>query len=165
MSATWSLDLEGGRSRDPTSVREGNEAFSIRVWKSLLNRHILKTLRGNQGKQKKWQYLLTVSLSCYIYILSSMELGWVRLKSDSPFGPLIYEISVIDPLHRYEHSSVIINSKTIVIIYRDKITIIKSHTVRSYIDWRDERVQHRRWTSKADREIPHRLERETKHSL
>ena len=46
---------------DPTSVGEKNEAFFIRVWRPLLNRHVFKTLRGClKGKVQRGQYLLAV---------------------------------------------------------------------------------------------------------
>ena len=51
---------------DPTSVREENKAFFIRVWKPLSSRHVLKTLRGSpKGKTQTGQYLLGVGLDHY----------------------------------------------------------------------------------------------------
>ena len=50
---------------DPISVGEGNKTFFTRVWKSLLNRRVLKTLRENlKGKAQRGQYLLAVGLGC-----------------------------------------------------------------------------------------------------
>ena len=41
----------------PTSVGKENEAFFIRVWKPLLSRRVLKTLRGSpKGKAQRGQY-------------------------------------------------------------------------------------------------------------
>ena len=52
--------------RDPTSVREENEASFIRVWKPLPSRRVLKTLKGSpKGKAQRGQYLLAVSLGRY----------------------------------------------------------------------------------------------------
>ena len=48
------------------SVGEENEAFFIRVWKSLPNRRIVKILRGiPKGKAQRGQYVLAVGLGCY----------------------------------------------------------------------------------------------------
>ena len=56
------LAPEEGGLWDPTSVGEENEASFVRVWKPLLNRHILKTLRQNpKGKLQKGPYLLAVA--------------------------------------------------------------------------------------------------------
>ena len=41
------LDHERGRSRDPTSVGEGNEAFFLRVGKPLPYRHVLIVIYAN----------------------------------------------------------------------------------------------------------------------
>ena len=50
-----------------SSVGEENEILFIIVWKPLLSRRVLKTLRGSlEGKTQRGQYLLAVGLSCYI---------------------------------------------------------------------------------------------------
>ena len=47
-------------------VGEENEAFFIRVWKSLPSRHVLKSLkRSPKGNAQRGQYLLAVGLGYY----------------------------------------------------------------------------------------------------
>ena len=61
------LGPQEGRLWDPTSVGEGNEPFLVRVWKRLLNRRVLETLRGSpKEKAQRGQYLLAVGLGRYI---------------------------------------------------------------------------------------------------
>ena len=48
------------------AVEEGNEAFFIRVWKTLSSRRVLKTFRESpKGKAQREQYLLDVGLGHY----------------------------------------------------------------------------------------------------
>ena len=54
---------------DIISIGEVNEAFFIRVWKALLSKHVLKTLRGSPiGKTQRRQYLLAVGLDGRLHI-------------------------------------------------------------------------------------------------
>ena len=65
----------------PTSVGEGNKIFLIRVWKPLLSKRILKTLRENpKEKAQRGQYLLGVlsSLILFFQCLCSFNDGHVE---------------------------------------------------------------------------------------
>ena len=64
---------------DPTSVGEENETFFIRVWKSLLSRRVLKTLRGSpKGKTQRGQYLLQM--------VSELDTGRCASEDSGPQG-------------------------------------------------------------------------------
>ena len=64
---TRTLGSEGGWIGGLISVGEKNEAFFIRVWKPLSNRHILKISRvGPEGKVQRGQHQLARGLSRYI---------------------------------------------------------------------------------------------------
>ena len=71
---------------NPISVGEDNKIFFIRVWKPLLRRHILKTLRGSsKGKVQRGQYLLAVGLGGYKWYQSQTS-GDVPVRRLSPEG-------------------------------------------------------------------------------
>ena len=54
----------------PASVGEENETLLIRVWKPLLSRRVLKTLRASsKGKAQREQYLLAVNLDIMLVFL------------------------------------------------------------------------------------------------
>ena len=64
---------------DPTLVRGGNEAFLLRVWKSLLSRRVLRTLReSSKGKAQRGQYLLVVGLGCYKWYQMRQRWRWAH---------------------------------------------------------------------------------------
>ena len=64
----------------------GDEAFFIRVWKPLLSRRVLKTLKGSpKGKGQEGQYLLAVGLSCYKWYQSQTR-GDVLARRLNPEG-------------------------------------------------------------------------------
>ena len=127
---------------DPTSVGEGNETFFIRLWKLLPNRCVLKTLRESlKGKVQREQYLLAV------------DFGLLQMVSEPDSGRGASEET--EP-QRGGHEAVCQQGR-----------------------WVPKRgglgIPHRlekKWVSArtlglegVDCEIPHQLERRTKHSL
>ena len=68
------------------SVGEENEIPFIRVWKPLLSRRVLKTLRGStKEKAQRGQYLLVVSMGYYKWYQSQTP-GDVQTRRLSPEG-------------------------------------------------------------------------------
>ena len=115
------------------------------MWKPLLNRRVLKTLRGSsKGEAQRGQYLLAVGLGCYKWY-QSQTLGDVPMRK-------------LSPEERWTRGGV----------------PVRTLGPERGVDWgvphrlvKENECLLGRWPQKSgvDCEIPHLLERGMKHSL